>query len=249
MPSLPRSFKHLSFSQSMPITQYSQVKPGLGVSIVLKADQRTGRQVQGTVSQLLTRGNHPRGIKVKLTDGRVGRVQQLLPQRSGPPQQTGLPKRNMASNNPWEDAASQNPWSEDTPSNTHTNQNSGSAQPSYQSNPDTSEYQAPSHPPPGRSSENPWQQGRQAPSLPPRQEPGAQSDADQLLEGQGDRAEQIEHMQQYEASAPQSEADRTQAQLEKEFPNIDGALIAAIYSERPGDLAEVREMLQELNSS
>ncbi|KAK5026921.1 hypothetical protein LTS07_007220 [Exophiala sideris] len=144
----------------------------------------------------------------------------------------------MASNNPWEDAASQNPWSEDTPSNTHTNQNSGSAQPSYQSTPDTSEYQAPSHPPPGRSSENPWQQGRQAPSLPPRQGPGAQSDADQLLEGQGDRAEQIEHMQQYEASAPQSEADRTQAQLEKEFPNIDGALIAAIYSERPGDLAE-----------
>ncbi|KAI1612313.1 hypothetical protein EDD36DRAFT_420156 [Exophiala viscosa] len=240
----------------MPVTQYSQVKPGLAVSIVLKADQRTGRQVQGTVSQLLTRGNHPRGIKVKLTDGRVGRVQKLLPAQLSQSSHSGLPtKRTMTSNNPWEDAASQNPWSEDPPRASDTNQNSSTAQSYYQSNPDSSQYEAPSHPPPGRSSENPWQQGQQgqqgqqAPSLPPRQAPGRQSDTDQMLEGQGDRAEQIEHMQQYEASAPQSENDRTQAQLEKEFPNIDGALIAAIYSERPGDLAEVREMLQELNAS
>jgi len=236
----------------MPVTQYSQVKPGLAVSIVLKADQKTGRQVQGTVSQLLTRGNHPRGIKVKLTDGRVGRVQKLLPAQSSQTSQSGFPKRTMASNNPWEDAASQNPWSEDPPRASNTNQTSGTTQSYYQSDPDSSQYQAPSHPPPNRSSENPWQQGQQgqqAPSLPPRQAPGRQSETDQLLEGQGDRAEQIEHMQQYEATAPQSEADRTQAQLEKEFPNIDGALIAAIYSERPGDLAEVREMLQELNAN
>jgi uncharacterized repeat protein (TIGR03833 family) len=52
--------------------------PGALVNIVLKADQPTGRTVQGAVSQLLTRGNHPRGIKVRLTDGRVGRVQSMV---------------------------------------------------------------------------------------------------------------------------------------------------------------------------
>lgn len=53
------------------------VTPGASVNIVLKADQPTGRTVQGTVSELLTRGNYPRGIKVRLSDGRVGRVQSL----------------------------------------------------------------------------------------------------------------------------------------------------------------------------
>ena len=58
-------------------------------------------------------------------------------------------------------------------------------------------------------------------------------------------------MQLYEAHAPQSEDDKIQAQRQKEFPNIDSSLIAAIYQERKsgGDLGEVREMLQELNSS
>lgn len=54
-----------------------QVIPGASVSIVLKADQPTGREVQGVVQELLTRGNHPRGIKVRLQDGRVGRVQRM----------------------------------------------------------------------------------------------------------------------------------------------------------------------------
>jgi uncharacterized repeat protein (TIGR03833 family) len=53
------------------------VVPGADVNIVLKADQRTGRQVRGTVQHVLTRGDHYRGIKVRLTDGRVGRVQSM----------------------------------------------------------------------------------------------------------------------------------------------------------------------------
>ncbi|KAJ5226515.1 hypothetical protein N7468_007740 [Penicillium chermesinum] len=53
------------------------VNPGTGVNIVLKADQPTGRTVSGTVSEVLTRGDHPRGVKVRLVDGRVGRVQSL----------------------------------------------------------------------------------------------------------------------------------------------------------------------------
>ncbi len=54
-----------------------EVVHGALVNIVLKADQPTGRTVQGAVSQVLTRGNHPRGIKVRLADGRVGRVQSM----------------------------------------------------------------------------------------------------------------------------------------------------------------------------
>lgn len=54
-----------------------EVVPGAGVNIVLKADQPTGRTVQGVIGDVLTRGNHPRGIKVRLTDGRVGRVQTM----------------------------------------------------------------------------------------------------------------------------------------------------------------------------
>lgn len=56
----------------------SQVVPGAGVSIVLKIDQPTGRQVQGIVAEVLGRGDHPRGIKVRLADGRVGRVQKVV---------------------------------------------------------------------------------------------------------------------------------------------------------------------------
>ncbi|CAI7662949.1 unnamed protein product [Penicillium bialowiezense] len=58
------------------------ITPGTSVNIILKADQPTGRTVSGLVSDLLTRGDHPRGVKVRLTDGRVGRVQSI---RSGEP--------------------------------------------------------------------------------------------------------------------------------------------------------------------
>ena len=55
------------------------IKPGLKVAIVLKADQRSGRLTEGIVGDLLTKSSfHPHGIKVRLTDGRVGRVQKIL---------------------------------------------------------------------------------------------------------------------------------------------------------------------------
>jgi uncharacterized repeat protein (TIGR03833 family) len=64
-----------NFSESVPSAQ--QVCAGAFVSIVLKIDQPTGHEVQGTVADVLTSGNHPRGIKVRLVDGRVGRVQRI----------------------------------------------------------------------------------------------------------------------------------------------------------------------------
>lgn len=60
-----------------PVPSIQEVIPGASVNIVLKQDQPTGRTVSGTVRDILTRGNHPRGIKVRLADGRVGRVQSM----------------------------------------------------------------------------------------------------------------------------------------------------------------------------
>ena len=57
----------------------SDIKIGDKVSIVLKADQRTGKRTEGRVAKLLTKSsNHPHGIKVMLEDGQVGRVQEIL---------------------------------------------------------------------------------------------------------------------------------------------------------------------------
>lgn len=57
----------------------SQIKPGVTVLIVLKQDQRTGKLTQGIVKDILTKSpNHPHGIKVRLTDGQVGRVKEIV---------------------------------------------------------------------------------------------------------------------------------------------------------------------------
>lgn len=57
----------------------ADVKIGARVKIVLKADQRTGKLTEGIVDRLLTNSSfHPHGIKVMLTGGQVGRVQEIL---------------------------------------------------------------------------------------------------------------------------------------------------------------------------
>jgi uncharacterized repeat protein (TIGR03833 family) len=62
----------------MPITLRSQVKPGLKVAIVMKADQRSHKRTDGIVKDVLTNSpTHPHGIKVRLTSGEVGRVQEI----------------------------------------------------------------------------------------------------------------------------------------------------------------------------
>lgn len=63
----------------MPHRQRRNIRPGLKVAIVLKQDQRTGKQTVGVVKDLLTNSpTHAHGIKVRLTDGQVGRVQKIL---------------------------------------------------------------------------------------------------------------------------------------------------------------------------
>lgn len=73
-----------------PFPNISQVIPGAPVSIVLKVDQPTGNEVQGIVAELLTRGDHPRGIKVRLQDGRVGRVQRMVSEEAAKAESEGL---------------------------------------------------------------------------------------------------------------------------------------------------------------
>ena len=56
----------------------SNITPGANVAIVLKKDQRTGTLTYGTVKDILTKSpSHPHGIKVRLTDGQIGRVKEI----------------------------------------------------------------------------------------------------------------------------------------------------------------------------
>lgn len=60
-------------------TVRNNIKVGARVLVVQKQDQRTGKLTEGVVNRLLTNSaNHPRGIKVMLEGGIVGRVQKIL---------------------------------------------------------------------------------------------------------------------------------------------------------------------------
>jgi uncharacterized repeat protein (TIGR03833 family) len=57
----------------------TSIKPGLTVLIVLKQDQATGKLTKGIVKDILTKSpTHPHGIKVRLQDGQVGRVKEIV---------------------------------------------------------------------------------------------------------------------------------------------------------------------------
>jgi uncharacterized repeat protein (TIGR03833 family) len=65
--------------ESMDGRNRRDIKPGIEVDIVLKADQHSGRLTRGVVKDLLPRSvYHPHGIKVRLTDGQVGRVKRIV---------------------------------------------------------------------------------------------------------------------------------------------------------------------------
>ena len=61
----------------------SNIKPGMTVLIVLKQDQRTDKLTKGIVRDILTKSsNHPHGIKVRLENGLVGRVKEIILEQS-----------------------------------------------------------------------------------------------------------------------------------------------------------------------
>jgi uncharacterized repeat protein (TIGR03833 family) len=57
----------------------ADIKKGITVKIVLKKDQRSGKLTVGVVKDILTSApRHHRGIKVRLEDGQIGRVQEIV---------------------------------------------------------------------------------------------------------------------------------------------------------------------------
>jgi uncharacterized repeat protein (TIGR03833 family) len=57
----------------------ADIKRGMLVKIILKKDQRTGVLTEGVVKDILTSApKHHRGIKVRLEDGQIGRVQEII---------------------------------------------------------------------------------------------------------------------------------------------------------------------------
>jgi uncharacterized repeat protein (TIGR03833 family) len=60
-------------------TLRANIEIGIEVNIVLKQDQRNGKLTQGVVLNILTKSpKHTHGIKVRLEDGQVGRVKEVL---------------------------------------------------------------------------------------------------------------------------------------------------------------------------
>jgi uncharacterized repeat protein (TIGR03833 family) len=63
----------------MSVPKRSEIYPGLRVQIIEKQNQGSGKMTEGVVARLLTNSpTHPHGIKVMLTDGKVGRVQAIV---------------------------------------------------------------------------------------------------------------------------------------------------------------------------
>lgn len=64
----------------MPVPTRSQIQPGMHVRIVEKFNQPSGMLTDGIVLRILTKSpSHPHGIKVMLVNGKVGRVQEIVP--------------------------------------------------------------------------------------------------------------------------------------------------------------------------
>jgi uncharacterized repeat protein (TIGR03833 family) len=60
-------------------TRRADIQPGIDVKVELTEDKRTGRLTEGKVMEILTSApNHPHGIKVKLENGLVGRIKQII---------------------------------------------------------------------------------------------------------------------------------------------------------------------------
>jgi uncharacterized repeat protein (TIGR03833 family) len=79
-------YKKISDIRSMDNQIRGKIKPGMEVDIVLKQDQKTGKLTRGIVKNLLTSApRHHRGIKVRLQDGQIGRVQKILTDEIGNP--------------------------------------------------------------------------------------------------------------------------------------------------------------------
>ena len=146
---------------------------------------------------------------------------------------------NLPSSNPWSSESSQGP----PPQLQDQNQQQYGAPPQQQYPGQQQQqyggYAAPPGPPPG-------QQGGQQPGALPRSDTFKETD----FIPENERGEQREAMQQFamNKSGNQSQQDRDVEELQREFPGVDGSLIAALYSDS-GNMGATKEMLMELAGS
>jgi len=60
-------------------TERKNIRPGSKVKVIQKQHQRTGQLTEGVVKDILTKSAvHNRGIKVRLENGIIGRVQEVI---------------------------------------------------------------------------------------------------------------------------------------------------------------------------
>jgi uncharacterized repeat protein (TIGR03833 family) len=60
-------------------TRREDIRPGTNVLVEVSEDKRTGKLTGGKVLEVLTSAPiHPHGIKVKLDNGQIGRVKQII---------------------------------------------------------------------------------------------------------------------------------------------------------------------------
>ncbi len=58
------------------------IKAGINVEIVEKHNRRSGKATKGVVKDILTKSpTHPHGIKVRLENGVVGRVRNIVTEK------------------------------------------------------------------------------------------------------------------------------------------------------------------------
>ena len=216
----------------MAVPKFSAIHRGSPVNIVLKADQRTGRLTTGHVAELLTRGDHPRGVKVRLGDGQVGRVQsfgsgpvkQISMTEVGVDEELDFARGSAAAPTTAAEEPAQGTWSTRTLGGVGTGGGvrGGRLQDDVRNDPvpveerSLEDYIK-------KPSKNKMKKGRGKQTLPP--------------------AEEVSEKEGYEAeSSPIGDwGTRTmQEQLQEEFPKLDSALIAAILADHGGgDAARV----------
>ena len=193
----------------MSVPALSQLHQGLRVNIVLKADQRTGRLTSGQIADFLTRGDHPRGVKVRLADGQIGRVQSVSPFLSH-----GNSNSTMTESRPT-GQSNTTPFAPQTSHNRHSK-----IQEDFRNDPTPADT---------RSLEDYIKKPTQKKKARKNAKAG---DSDLLAtapsEGQEEQPIDMQH------------------KLEKDFPTLDAALVAAIIADHPGDIDSAKEVLKDL---
>lgn len=195
----------LQSQRKMTVPKMSQLTSGIAVNIVLKEHQRTGKLTTGEVADILTRGDHPRGIKVRLRSGHVGRVQSL----SSTSQGQGLPQSSTSG----PDLLSRRANANDRLLAADLGNTSLSTEPNRGRFSMQSDYREDPTPADSRSLADYIKTPRKALRSP---RPTTTDDEIPL-----------------------------QSELERDFPSLDTALIAAILADYPGD-AEARNVLKSL---